>query len=118
MSCDKLAFGIATIWQEPRDHCMDSYFYFVKTSRYNKKNKYKIEYPSLLSAIYPQYLNSAEIPKTVFTQLPSLDDLDSDVELSESHDADLEIEDDSAHKRIDQNELNDLACDLGLSKRL
>lgn len=113
---DKLAFGIPMIWREPRSHCTDCYFCLVKTSGYNKKNKCKIEYPSLPSAIRP-VPHSTEIPVPVFAQLPSLEDLDPDEELSDNNDADFEIEDDAARKGFDQNELNDLARDLGLSKK-
>ena len=92
------------IWREPRDHCTDCYFCLGKTSGYNKKNKYKIEYPNLPSAIRP-VTHSAEIPVSVFAQLPSFDDLDLDEELDDSHDTDFEIEDDSVHKGFNQNEL-------------
>ena len=63
----------------------------MKTSGFNKKNKSKIEYPNILSAIRPM-LHSAEIPvPVVFKQLPHLEDL-SDVEVhSDSNGADFDI---------------------------
>ena len=59
---------------------------------------------------------SYEIPVRIFVQLSSLEDLDLDKELSESNDTDFEITKDSICKEFDQ-QLNDLARDLGQSKR-
>lgn len=114
---DKLAFGIPMIWREPRDQS-DCYFCTVKTFGYNKKNKCKIEYPSLPSAIRP-VPHSAEIPVPVFKELPSfeIEEYEFDKNLSDPNDEDFEIEDDSVPKRFDQLELNDLTRDLGLSKK-
>lgn len=50
---DKLAFVILMLWREQKHHCTDCYFCLVKTSRFNKKKKSKIEYPNLPSAIRP-----------------------------------------------------------------
>ena len=58
-------------------------------------------------------MHLTEILAPVFAQVPSLDD----EELSDSHDTDFEIEDDIARKGFDQNLLNDLAQDFGLSKK-
>uniref|UniRef100_A0A6P7FIP8 Uncharacterized protein LOC114329810 n=1 Tax=Diabrotica virgifera virgifera TaxID=50390 RepID=A0A6P7FIP8_DIAVI len=69
----KLPFSILMIWREPKDHSSDCYFCIVKTSGYNKKNKCKIEYPSLLSAIRP-VPHSAEIPVPAFNEFPSLEE--------------------------------------------
>ena len=113
---DKLPFGIPMVWREPRDHSSDCYFCIVKTSGYNKRNKCKIEYPSLPSAIRP-VPHSAEIPVPVFTGLTSEEQECDEVESSDSNYEDFEIEDDSVRKGFDQHELNDLARDLGLSKK-
>lgn len=37
------------IWQEPKAHSSNCYFCIMKASRYNKKNKFKIEYTSSAS---------------------------------------------------------------------
>lgn len=84
------------------------YFCSLKTAGYNKKNKWKIEYRSLTSAIRPV---QHSFPVPVFAQLPSPKYLDND----DSNDAEFETEDDSARKVFDQNELKDLARDLELS---
>ena len=62
---------------------------FVKTSEYNKKNKYKID-SSLLSALRP-VSHSVEILVPV-VELFSLEILDCDEELSDNEDADIKIE--------------------------
>ncbi|XP_070613747.1 uncharacterized protein [Erythrolamprus reginae] len=114
---DKLPFGIPMIWQEPRDHSSDCYFCIVKTSGYNKKNKCKIEYPCLPSAIRP-VPHSAEIPVPVFNEFPSLEirEYESGEDQSDHNNEDFEIEDDSVRKGFQQYELNDLVRDLGISK--
>ena len=63
-------------------------------------------------------LHSAEIPVPVFEQRPCLKDLSDDEERSDSNDADIEIHEDSVCRGFDQHELNDLARDLGPSKKL
>ena len=68
---EKLAFGIPMVWREQKDHSTDCYFCLMKTSGFSKKNKSKIEYLNLLSAIRPMP-HSAEIPVSVFEQLPYL----------------------------------------------
>lgn len=61
--------------------------------------------------------HSAEIPVPVFKQLPPLEDLRAVEERSDSNDADFEIHEDSVRRGFDQHKLNDLARDLGLSKK-
>ena len=51
--------------------------------------------------------HSAEIPVSVFEQLPYLEDLSDDEECSDINDADFEIHEDSVRRRFDQHELND-----------
>ena len=104
------------VWREQKYHCTDSYFCLVKTSGFNKKNKSKIEYPNLPSAIRPMP-HSDEIPVPLFEQLPPREDLSDAEERSDSNDEDFEIDKDSVHREFDQRELNDLARNLGLSKK-
>lgn len=59
-----------------------------------------MRYSSLLSGIR-QVSHSAEIPVPVFAQLTFLCGLDPDEEITDRHDADFEIEDDSARKGFD-----------------
>ena len=60
--------------------------------------------------------HSAELQVPVFAQLPSIEDVGYDENLSDSNDAYFEIEPDSVRKGLDQHELSDLPRDLGLSK--
>lgn len=50
---EKLAFGIPMVWRERKDHCGVLLLFSEKKSGFKKKNKSKIEYPNLLSAIRP-----------------------------------------------------------------
>ena len=114
-SDDKLALGEPMMWQEPKDQCTYCYFYFVKTSGFNKKNQCKIEYPNLPLAKYSM-IHSAKILLPVLMQQPSFENLNHN-EFSDNNHEDFEIEDDLACKECDQYELNALTQDLGLSKR-
>lgn len=114
----KLPFGIPMVWREPKDHLSDCYFCIVKTSGFNKKNKHKIEYPSLPSAIRP-VPHSAQIPVPVFQELPSLEiqEYESSEDRRDSTDEEFKVSNDSVRKGFNQHELNDLVRDLGLSKK-
>lgn len=110
-------FGIPMIWREQKNHTTDCYFCSVDVKGFNTKNKKKISYPNLDSAIRP-VSHGSEIP---VPQPPSnLDDI-----LSESEDSDaLASQDESSSdfsvdegpQLFSQSELNDLVRDLGLSK--
>ena len=112
---EKLAFIIPMVWREQNFWPLGRYFCLVKTSGFNKKNKSKIKYPNLPSAIRP-IPHSDEISVPVFEQLPPLEDLNVAEERSDSNDADFKIYQDSVLRGFDQHELNDLTRDLGLSK--
>ena len=95
-----------------------------------KKNRHKITYPSIPSAIRP-VLHSEQVPVPVFNGLPSLDDKDIGLDTSEQDNCDSELsekcsqlEDCSSDtepfpvpKSLHLAELNDLVRDLGLSKK-
>ena len=85
---EKFVFDIPMVWQEQKDRCTD--FCLVKTLGFNEKNKSKIEYPSLSSAIRPMP-HSVEIPAPVFEQLPPVEDLIDVEECDDNSDADFEI---------------------------
>ena len=72
----------------------------MKTSRCNKENKCKIEYPSLPSALRPAF-HSAEIPIPDFVQRLSLESLGQDEELSDWHDTNFETENHSVLNGFD-----------------
>ena len=62
--------------------------------------------------------HSDEIPLPGFKQLPPLEDLRYVEERGDSNNADFEIHEDSVRRRFDKHDLNDLACNLGLSKKV
>ena len=123
-----LPFGIPMIWREPTNHIDDCYFCMVKTLGFNQKNKSRIQYPSIPSAIRPVQ-HCDEIPVSVFKR-PGLEPVitdcyqflpDPDPEISD----DVESPDDSRDEdfikskplqTFNQEELNDLVRDLALSK--
>ncbi|KAI6656053.1 hypothetical protein LOD99_1787 [Oopsacas minuta] len=60
-----MPFGIPMIWREPTNHFDDCYFWMVKSLGFNQKNKLRIQYPSLPSAIMPEQ-HSDEIPISIW----------------------------------------------------
>ena len=112
-------------WREPTDHTTDCYFCLVNTKGIGKKNRHKISYPSIPSAIRST-LRSDELPIPVFKGFFPSVDVGSDQEqetadetqeiLSESGDPSYETPQSSTPQQFSQPELNDLVCDLGLSK--
>ena len=118
------------IWREPTNHVTDCYFCMVNTTGVGKKNRHKITYPNIHSAIRP-VPHSEEVPVPVFKGLPSLDNRDighdtnepdrCDSELSgkysQSRDFSSDAEPFPVLKPLPQAGLNDLVWDLGLSKK-
>ena len=112
-------------WQEPTDHTTDCYFCLVNTKFIGKKNRHKISYPSMPSAIRPT-LNSDELSILVFKRVLRSEDVGSDQDqetadetqeiLSESGDPSYETPQSLTPQQFSQPELNDLERDLGLSK--
>ena len=59
------------VWREPSNHNTDCYIYLVKTKGFSKKNRHKIKYQGLPSAILPvSHLDLQLVP--VFRELPPL----------------------------------------------
>ena len=56
-----MGFAVPMIWREQRDHITDWYFCLTKTKSYNQRNRKKILYPNLPSAIRP-VPHSADLP--------------------------------------------------------
>ena len=113
-----LRFAIPMVWREPKDHYSDCYFCGIKTKGINRTS---VTYPSLDSAIRP-VPHSEELPIPVFEGLPQLESaLSSEDDLS-STESETTIADNDFPPSLlppqlfSQNELNDLARDLNLSK--
>ena len=113
-SCKCMPFAIPRVWREPTNHHDDCYFCMVGISKYKKtKDRKKIVYPSIPSSIAP--LNHG--PELPIPQPPTMHAISSTS--SEDDDADFEV--DTQCSSIDpyfpnQNELDDLTRDLGLTK--
>ena len=109
-----MPFAIPRIWREPTNHHDDCYFRMEDISKYKKtKNRKKIVYPSITSSIAP--VNHG--PELPILQPPITHAISSTS--SEEDDADLEVDTQCTSKDPhfpNQNELDDLTRDLGLTK--
>lgn len=110
-------FGIPMMWREQQNHTTDCYFCSVDVKGFNTKNKNKISYPNLNSAIRP-VPHSSEIPVPLSPS--SFDDIQSDSEdgniLPPQDESSSDLSVDEGPQPFSQSELNDLVRDLGLSK--
>ena len=117
-----LSFGVPMVWREPLNHIDDCYFCLVNTTGIGKIKKQKIAYPNIPSAIRP-IQHSKEIPFPIFKGLfLSLDEESRSATETEEFLPDLEDFSSNAKQFnlpqcFSQIELNDLVCDLGLSKQ-
>ena len=113
-----MPFAFSMIWREPKDHLTDCYFCKVNATGYSTKNKHKIVYSSLNSAMRPvPHSESLPIPVPRNDDIEASDDdpecpNSADEEDYASYDSDFE-----PHK-FSQAELNDLVRDLSLSLSL
>ena len=62
-----LPFGVPMIWHETNNYVTDSYFCMVNITGVRKKNRHKITYPNIPSAIQP-IPYSEEVPVPVFKE--------------------------------------------------
>ena len=114
-----MGFAVPMIWREQRDHITDCYFCLTKTKGYNQRNRKKILYPNLPSAIRP-VPHSADLPVPITPPcLPELKGKSSENSENSSCDSDdtfqLSQEATKPHL-ISQEDLNDLVQDLNLTK--
>ena len=109
------------VWREPKDHYSDCYLCGIKTKGIKRKNRTSLTYPSLDSAIRP-VPHSEELPIPVFEGLPQLESVLSSEDDLFSTNSETTIADNAFPPSLllpqlfSQNELNDLARDLNLSK--
>ena len=118
-------FGIPMVWREPKDHSTDCYFCLVNIKGVGRKSRQNISYPSISSAIRP-VPHSGRFPPPIFNGFVSSDEA-SESEREEFmeceyKETDTKYEDSSsetklAYHQFNQSELNDLVCDLDLSKQ-
>ena len=113
-SCKCMPFAIPRIWREPTNHHDDCYFCMVDISKYKKtKNSKKIVYPNIPSSIAP--VNHG--PELPIPQPPTTHAISSTS--SEDDAADFAVDTQYSSKDLNfpnQNELNDLTGNLGLTK--
>ena len=109
-----LEFAVPKIWGEQKDHITDCYFCLTKIEEYNQKNKKSIVYPNLVSAILP-----VPVPHSPVPILPADLPVASEKSDKSSEDSGTDFDPCVSERRphfISQNDLNDLVCDLNLSK--
>jgi hypothetical protein len=108
-----MQFAVPMIWREPTNHATDCYFCMTNVKGINKKNKNKIQYPDIPSAIRPvPHSDDLPIP-TPPLQLEDLSESESDAD-SDSDDVYKAAE--SEPKLFAQDDLVDLVRDLDLPK--
>ena len=90
--CKGLPFRVPRIWHESNNHVTDSYFCMVNTTGVWKKNRHKITYSNIPSAIR-SVPHTEGVPVSVFKGLPSLDDKDIGHDTSEQDNCDSELSD-------------------------
>ena len=109
-----LKFGIPMVWREPTNHVTDCYFCTIDVTGINRKNWSSLKYPDLESAHRP-VAHCDEIPVPVFGELPDISDEDSSSVPEDEEEEEVVLNDDAPHP-FSQKELNDLVCNLSLSK--
>ncbi len=113
-----MPFAIPMILRQPKNHYDDCYFCMTKISGFSKKTKSKINYPDCPSAMKPvtnDKDNIPTVPSTTISNNSSSEDSTSDMEVVESDSPYVPKQDSSPHL-LSQAELNDLVCDLELTK--
>ena len=108
-----MPFAVPMIWREPTNHATDCYFCLTNVKGMNKKNKNKIQYPNIPSALRP-VPHSDDLPIPV--PAAHLDDLPDTESESPNESDDNYIAADNEPRRFSQDDLDDLIRDLDLSK--
>ena len=112
-----MPFGIPRIWREPTNHHDDCYYCMVDISKFkNPRDRKSLIYPNIPSSLAP-VLHSKELP---VPQPPPLKAI-SDDEFSHKEDSDADVDFvEKSPKNVphfpNQQELDDLIRDLGLTK--
>jgi hypothetical protein len=113
------------VWREPKDHSSDYYFCLTNITGITSNSKHTVKYPNVPSAMRPVPHNEAlPIPKPSANVI--VDDEDSttdevDLEqVGETSDCEPTFEascSTSEPHLLTQGDLNDLVCNLNLSKK-
>ena len=111
-----MPFAIPMVWREPMDHSTDCYFCMTKVAGYSARNKDKIVYPDIPSAIKPvKHDTNLPVPDPPQNFNSSETDSSTASTHSDSRDQAYDTDDGKPHLIV-QSELNDLIRDLNLSK--
>ena len=118
-------FAVQRVWREPRNHADDCYFCLTNITGFNASSRKKIKYPNLRSAMRPVPHSddlSAPTPpvnKDLLSESdeekPSMEDSDESITLKDIEPTYSGTSGNEPHW-ITQEDLNDLARDLYLSK--
>ncbi|KYN50270.1 hypothetical protein ALC62_08512 [Cyphomyrmex costatus] len=102
-------------WREPTSHPSDCYFCSCNVTGHNKNSKKRIIYPNIESVSYPIYKN--DFIRQNVKEIEEGEEC-TDEYFSENRDSDEDgtNSDDESASKFNQEELNDLVRDLGLSK--
>lgn len=99
------------VGRKPINHANNCYFCAIDLTGINRKNRRSLEYPDLESARRP-VLHCDEIPVPVCGDLPAISEEDSST-AEENEDVVFEAD---TPRLLFQETLNNLVCDLSLSK--
>ena len=114
------------VWREPRNHADDCYFCLTNITGFNASSRKKIKYPNLRSAMRPvPHSDDLPVPtppvnKDLLSssdeEIPSRKDSAESISLEDIESTYSGTSGNEPHW-ITQEDLNDLACDLYLSKQ-
>ena len=118
-----MPFAIPMFWRQPTDHVSDCYFHLTNITGVTAKSKHTIQYPNLPSAMRP-LPHSAElsVPKPP-TKMMMNDSESSDEDAGQANnnkDCDPTFAGACSSNEphlLTQADLNDIICDLNLSKK-
>lgn len=121
-----MPFAVPTLWREPSNHYNDCYFCLTDIRGFSKESKQNIEYPTVNSVSKP-VAHSEDMPPPLPPNASQSAEQDM---LSDEDNDDVDIQDNNQDPEfipsssllnsphlIEQQELNDLIRDLGLSVR-
>ena len=119
-------FAVPMVWREPRNHADDCYFCLTNITGFNASSKKKVKYPNLRSAMRPvPHSDDLPVPtppvnKDLLSssdeEMPSREDSAESVSLEDIEFTYSGTSGNELHW-ITQEDLNDLARDLYLSKQ-
>ena len=119
-------FAVLIVWREPRNHTDDCYFCLTNITGFNASSRKKIKYPNLRSAMRPvPHSDDLPVPTSPVNkdllsssdeEMPSREDSAESITLEDIESTYSGTSGNEPHW-ITQEDLNDLARDLYLSKQ-